>query len=151
MKRNGRTWPLLAALLATVAGCGESGVESDPAIAPFVGTWDATVYQIWPQSDPSFVVDVLDEFGPFYITITASGQYTATIENPQVQPQVGQLTVIGSTIRLDPSVPANEPSATASFAFTAEDYLVLDGSAEIDFNDDGTRDPAGSHIELQRR
>ncbi|HUF76556.1 MAG TPA: hypothetical protein VMM35_09775 [Longimicrobiales bacterium] len=141
---------LMTALVLVVA-CGENGVEVDPAVAPFVGTWDATVYEIWPESDPSFVVYVLEEFGRFYITIEPSGQYTATLEHPQAQPQVGQLTVIGSTIRLDPTTPPDEPTATATFSFTSEDYLVLDGSVEIDFNDDGTRDPAGSHIELQRR
>jgi hypothetical protein len=139
-----------ALLLAT--GCGASGgVEPDPAVAPFVGTWDATVYEIWPESNPAGVIDVLDAFGPFRITVEPSGQYTAALEATPPQVQIGKLTVIGTTIRLDVTTPPGEPSATASYSFTAEDYVVLDGSIEVDFNNDGARDPGGAHIELQRR
>jgi hypothetical protein len=138
-------------LLAAAACGGDDGVEPDPALAAFVGTWDGVVYEIWPEANPSFVVDVLTEFGPFYITVEPSGQYTAVIEYPGAPPEIGQLSVIGSTIRLDPTTPASAPSATAAYVFTSEGSLTLDGATQIDFNDDGVRDPAGAHIELERR
>jgi hypothetical protein len=137
--------------LAALAGCGGSTIAPDPAVAPFVGTWDAEVFVLTAQDDPSIEIDIL-EFGAFYITIEPSGQYTATLEHPfGAAIEIGQLTVIGSTIRLDPSIPANAPTATSSFAFSSADYLVLDGSSQFDFNADGTPEAATAHIELRRR
>ena len=143
----------LGALLVIVAACGgDDGVEPDPAVAPFVGTWDATVYEIWPESDPDNVIDVLTGLGPFHISVEPSGQYTAVLEaGLGAQVQIGQLSVIGSTIRQDVTTPPGEPPATATCQFTADDYLVLDGPTEFDFNFDGTDEAAHAHIELQRR
>jgi hypothetical protein len=132
------------------AGCGGSSLEADPAIAPFVGTWDAVVFLVTSEANPSTVVDVL-AIAPFFIHIEPSGQYTATLQYTGVTPEVGQLTVIGSTIRLDPAIPADAPTVTASYVFVREDYLVLDGPTQFDFNLDGTSEPARAHIELQRR
>jgi hypothetical protein len=153
MGRKGHSWLAWVTGLMLLAGCGEDGgVEPDPAVTRFVGTWDATGYEIWPDLNPDAVIDVLVEFGPFYITVEPSGQYTAVLEaSPAPQIQIGQLTVIGGTIRLDPTTPPDEPTATASYAFDGEDYVELDGPTQVDFNDDGTRDPGGSHIEIQRR
>lgn len=143
----------LGAMLVLAAACGGSGgVEPDPAVAPFVGTWDATVYDIWPESDPDNPIDVLEGLGPFHISVEPSGQYTAVLEaGLGGQVQIGQLTVIGSTIRQDVTQPPGEPSATATYEFTAADYLILDGDIHVDFNNDGTRDPGVQHLELQRR
>jgi len=152
MRRKGHSWLGFLTCLLVLAACGEDGVEANPSVAPFVGTWDATVYQIWPESNPSFVTDVLTQFGPFYITVEPSGQYTAVLQaSPTPQVQIGQLSVLGTSLRLDVTTPAGQPSVTATYGFQAADNLVLDGPVEIDFNNDGTRDPGGSHIELQRR
>jgi len=152
-RRTRRSW-LLAVLAGLSAGCGSSTIEPDPAVAPFVGTWDATAFTVTSDTDPSIVIDVLVEIGPFYISVEPSGQYTATLESA-FQPiiEIGQLTVIGgTTLRLDPSIPADAPTATSLFVFTADDYVVLDGPTEFDFNGDFVADePAQAHIELQRR
>ncbi|HSH74456.1 MAG TPA: hypothetical protein VLA09_02035 [Longimicrobiales bacterium] len=137
--------------LCLLVGCGEVVVDADPAVAPFVGTWDASVYRVWPDANPEFVVDVLEDLGPFHLTVEPSGQYTAVIEDPRASPEIGQLTVIGSTIRLDPTTPESAPVATATFSFTGSDRLTLDGATQIDFNDDGVKEAAQSHIELTRR
>jgi hypothetical protein len=151
MRRIGRKRLGLAIGFVALGGCGGgNGVEVDPAVAAFVGTWDATVYEIWPESDPLNVIDVLTTFGSFNITIEPSGNYQATLAGTPPQVQFGRLTVVGATIRLDVTSPANQPASTGSYSFTSADYLVLDGEAQIDFNNDGTRDPAGTHIELQR-
>jgi len=142
---------MAAALLA--AGCGGSdGVEPDPALAAFVGTWDGTVFEITSDADPTVVVDLL-QFATFYITIEPSGQYTATLELASgAGVEIGQLAVIGSTVRLDPSLPATAPTVTSNYVFTAEDYLVLDGPTRYDFNfDEVVEEPGQAHIELQRR
>jgi len=148
--RMARDWPLLATCVLVAACGGSGGVEPDPAVAPFVGTWDATVFTVMADAPPQTTADVLS-LGDFYISVEPSGQYTATLAIVGVSPEVGQLTVVGSTIVLDPSVPATAPTATSSYVFTADDYLVLDGPTEFDFNFDGTDEAAHAHIELQRR
>jgi hypothetical protein len=152
MGRNGhgRTTFWVALLLA--AACGENGVEADPAVAPFVGTWDAEAFTITSDADPSTVVDLL-AFGGFYIVIEPSGQYTATLQLAAgAGAEIGQLTVIGSTVRLDPSHPPTAPTATSNYAFTSSDYLVLDGPTVYDFNFDlVVEEPGQAHIELRRR
>ena len=152
MRRKAPHWLGVLAGLLALGACGEgTAVEVDPAVAPFVGAWDATAYQIWPESDPEGIIDVLVTFGAFHISVEPSGQYTAVLEATPPQIQIGQLTVIGTTIRLDVTTPTNQPSATAIYSFPSPDQIILDGEIEVDFNNDGTRDPGGSHIELQRR
>jgi len=143
--------------IVALAGCsGGSTIEPDPLVNRFVGTWDATEYTLTPDGNASLFIDVLLEFGPFHISIEPSGQYTAAIEATGVCPELGQLTVIGSTIRLDPatsactSSPCVEP-ATANFSFIGEDHLTLDGPTDVDINGDEICEPFLSHIVLARR
>jgi hypothetical protein len=139
--------------LASLAGCGGSTIEADPAVAPFVGTWDATVFLVTSTEDATIVVDVLDIPAQFYISIEPSGQYTATLEHPLgAAVEIGQLTVIGGTVRLDPTIPADGVTATSTYVFPTSDYLELDGPTEYDFNGDFVADEsATARIELQRR
>jgi hypothetical protein len=141
----------LATTLALAAACGSgTGVEIDPAVAPFVGTWDATEFTVTSQADPGTVVDVLS-LGEFHITVEPSGQYTASLAILGIPPEIGQLSVSGNTLTLDPTTPATAPTATSTYSFTSADYVVLDGPTEFDFNLDGTDEAATAHIELQRR
>lgn len=146
---------MLGAILtaAMVTGCGGSTIDADPAVAPFVGTWDATVFQVTSTEDTNIVVDVLAIPAQFYISIEPSGQYTATLEHPLgAAVEIGQLTVIGATVRLDPSIPADGITATSTYVFPTSDYLELDGPTEYDFNGDFVADEsATARIELQRR
>jgi len=152
LKRR-RLAALFLAACALSACSGGSEIEADPAVAPFVGTWDAEAFEVTSDADPTIQVDVLAIPAAFYISIEPSGQYTATLEHPLgAAIEIGQLTVIGATVRLDPSIPADGVTATSSFVFTADDYLVLDGPTEYDFNGDFVADEAATaHIELQRR
>jgi hypothetical protein len=152
LARPGR-WVALLATLAIAACGGGSQIEADPAVAPFVGTWDATAFEVTSDADPSIQVDVLGIPAAFYISIEPSGQYTATLEHPLgAAVEIGQLTVIGGTVRLDPTIPADGITATSTFVFTTDDSLVLDGPTEYDFNGDFVADEAATaHIELQRR
>lgn len=139
--------------LAAVAGAcgGDDPVEPDPAVAPFVGTWDADSLTLTNVAEPATVANVLD-FGSFFVRVEPSGQYTATLEvfgSPEVQ--IGQLTVSGSTMTLTPSVPAGEPPSTSTYTFVSDDYLVLEGPTDFDFNLDGTDEAAEAYFGLQRR
>ena len=142
---------LAITLLALVACGGGTEVEADPSVAPFVGTWDATVLTMTSDAEPTLVYDVL-QAGEFFIVVEPSGQYTASLDTVLgTAVEIGQLTVIGNTLRLDPTHPPGASSATSTYAFTSADYLVLDGPTEFDFNGDQVRDPATAHFELQRR
>lgn len=134
-----------------IAACGggDDPVEADPAVAPFVGTWDADSLTL---THDTIVANILENGGEFFITVEPSGQYTATlVAFGQPSPEIGQLTVVdGSTLRLTPTYPAG-PSSTSSYFFAAPDSLILDGSTEFDFNFDGTPEPAEAHFELTLR
>jgi hypothetical protein len=136
-----------------LGGCGgDNGPEVDPAVAPFVGTWDADSLAVTNDADTTVVANVLD-FGSFFITVEPSGQYTATLTvNGSANPQIGQLTVNNAnTLTLTPSFPSGEPPATSSYVFLSGDYVVLEGPTDFDFNLDGTPEPAQAYFGLQRR
>lgn len=137
--------------VAVLAGCGgENGiVEPDPAIAPFVGTWDAEVFTVTNNANPTQVADLV-ESGSFDIVIEPSGLYTATLVFGIPLVEIGQLSVSGNTFTLTPNDPSR-PAATSDYTFVQADYLTLTGPTEFDFNLDGTPEAAEAHIELRRR
>ena len=141
---------IVAAVL--VAACGDdTSVNVDPTVAPFVGTWDADSMTVTSDANPSVVANILD-FGSFFVVVEPSGRYTATLEVlGQSSPESGRLTVTGSTITLTPTFPPGQSPSVADYEFVADDYLILDGATEFDFNLGGTPEPAQAHIELQRQ
>lgn len=142
-------------LLIAGAGCGENTpmvVGPDPAVAPFVGTWDAEVFRVTSSADTSVVADLLIQ-GSFVINIQPSGLYTATlifanIPNPVVE--IGQLTVATSLVTLAPTGGTDCPGSSV-FSFAAADYFSMTGPTCFDFNLDGESEDAEAHIELRRR
>ncbi|MCA1789857.1 MAG: hypothetical protein LC667_08355 [Thioalkalivibrio sp.] len=143
--------PLLFAT-AVLAGCGGSDstdVQPDSQVAPFVGDWEATEFSVTSSHNSEVSFDVTDG-GAFTINIQPSGFYTAVLEFPQLpapQVEMGQLSVVGSSITLRPQ---GLPATSSSYAFDGHDLLTLDGPTEFDFNDDGTLDPATARIVLKR-
>lgn len=152
VRREAKWLPVLL-LTVTLAACGDDDspnpVEPDPAIAPFVGTWDAEVFTVTSDADPSIVADLMEN-GSFFINVQPSGTYTASLEfgGTPLPPEVGMMTVSGNTITLNPS---GADAATSEFTFVSEDYLRLEGPTEFDFNLDGELEPAQAFIELRRR
>ena len=143
-----------AVIVSDITACGGSGGGTDgpdPAIQPFVGTWDATVFTVTNLADTTVVADLVAN-GSFDIVITASGIYTATLVFGELGPvvEIGQLTVTENFMTLTPTG-ANPCPAASEFTFTADDYVVLDGPTCFDFNLDGTQEDAEAHLELQRR
>jgi DNA-binding beta-propeller fold protein YncE len=143
---------VLMVAVGAACGGGDGGTDVDPGIAPFVGTWDADSLTVTNAANDTVVANVLD-FGSFFITVEPSGQYTATLTVlGQANPEIGQLSIInGSTLSLTPTFPAGRPAATATYVFQSEDYLILDGTTDFDFNQDGTPEAAFAHFELQRQ
>ena len=139
-------------VVVLTGACGEDPIEADPAVTPFVGTWDADSLTLISDASPPDTANLLT-FGSFFITVEPSGQYTATLTVlGQPSPEIGQLGVVnGSTLTLTPSFPAGRPVGTSAYVFQADDYLILDGPTEFDFNLDGTAEPAQAHFELRRQ
>jgi hypothetical protein len=138
--------------LAVAVACSEDpGVtEPDPAIAPFVGTWDAEVFTVTNSANPAQVADLLEN-GSFFIVIEPSGLYTASLFfGIALPPEIGQLSVSGNFVTLTPN-DSSFPPATSAFTFVQPNYLTLTGPTEFDFNLDGTSEAAEAHIELRRR
>lgn len=155
MVRSMRGWAAIVMVALGAACGGDQGPDVDPAIAPFVGTWVADSLTITNQANPTQVANILDPTfgGSFSINVQPSGQYTATLTvYAQANPEIGWLSVINaSTLSLTPTIPAGRPVATASYVFQSDDYLILDGATEFDFNLDGTDEVALAHFELERQ
>jgi hypothetical protein len=144
---------LLLAAALPASGCGgpspSAVVEPDPAVAPFVGDWNATEFTVTSVQDSTVFFDVT-EGGAFTINVQPSGAYTAIIEFPDLANpvvEIGQLSVVGSSVTLRPQGGA---AATSSYTFEGADRLILDGPTEFDFNRDGDLDGAEAHIVLER-
>ena len=140
-------------MIAVACGGDDPAVMApDPTIEPFVGTWDAEVFTVTSDANPTVVADLLID-GSFNINIQSSGLYTATLAfGDVITPLVefGQLSVDGSFARLRPSGPDPCP-ANAEFLFTGPDFLTLVGPTCFDFNLDGEAEDAELHQEWRRR
>jgi hypothetical protein len=132
-----------------LAACGSStDIVVNPAVEPFVGTWDAVVFRVTGDQPPNTVVDVLT-LGDFWIAVEPSGRYQAVIEFGGGITEFGQLSVQSSTVLvLDSDA---DPPAPSTYLFATPDSLILDGATEFDFNLDGTSEPGQAHIEIVRR
>ncbi len=154
MRRKGNT--RMGCLLALVAmiGCGASKDEivgPDPAVQPFVGTWDAVFFEVTNTADPNTVADLMID-GSFNVNIQPSGAYTATLVFGGIDPviEIGQVTVTGSFITFRPNGENPCPGSSA-YTFPAPDRMTLAGPTCFDFNLDGESEDAFAEIELERR
>ncbi len=131
-------------------GTGPGDGGSDPALAPFVGDWQALAMVLTNKANPSVAPDLIQLGAQFTINVQPSGQYTAILLYMQASStEIGRLSVAGSTVVLERTFPSAETSS-ATFQFT-DGHLILDGDSEFDFNLDGTPEPAQAHIVLERR
>jgi len=161
MRRRDRAWTggaWLAFLALAACGGSENGLvdtEPDPAVQPFVGTWDAEVMTVTSDADTTVVADLIEIDGKFILNVQPSGQYTAqlsfaAVDSLGIQPfvELGQVTVGQGFITFRPN--GGEPASSA-YTFIREDYLQLEGPTDFDFNLDEEPDPATLYLELQRR
>lgn len=144
---------LLCVAMAAACGDGDPAdpVAPDPSVEPFVGDWEAEEFRVASAAAPQSEFELIAEGGSFTINVQPSGQYTAILELPDLptpQVEIGQLSVIGESVRLDPQDAA---AATSSFEFDGPDRVILDGPTEFDFNRDGTVEEATAHIVLERQ
>lgn len=144
-------WMGMIALVAVSTACGETIVPPEienPEFQPFIGTWDAVVFDVTSDADTTRVADLTID-GVFVVNFQPSGTYTATLTFGGIPlVEIGAISVGGSFLTLRPN--GGDP-ATSEFVFATSDSLILDGPTEFDFNLDQVLDPAQSHIELTRR
>jgi hypothetical protein len=136
-----------------MAGCsGSDGVQPDPAVEQFVGDWLATSMVLTSAANPDVHPDLIELGATFSVNVQPSGQYTAILlYSGQAQTEIGQLTVSGGSVTLQPSYPPSAQPATSSYSFPDADHFVLDGNTEFDFNLDGTPEAATAHIVFARK
>ena len=136
-------------LLSTsgLVGCSDSGTEPVKALEPLVGTWRAQELILTNSANPDVSVDLIQEGATFTLAILSTGQYSASLAAfGAATTEVGEVTVSGSQVTIKPTSPEGPPLvATFSFQGTT---LVLDGTSEYDFNQDGITEAAQAHIEL---
>jgi hypothetical protein len=139
----------VAGVASAMAACGSDTTGPDPALAPFVGTWDAVAFTVTGNADPQNQTANLLLLGPFWISVEPSGQYTATLEWLGGFAVIGQLSVQSeSHLTLDPTTGPPEPS---TYVFATADSLIMNGPTEFDFNGDQLDEAAQAHLEIVRR
>lgn len=148
--RTKHLWAFLAALL--VAGCGgEDPVivdVIDPNLEPYVGIWDAEVFEVTSDADPQTVADIMVN-GSFTINVEPSGTYTATLVFGGIPlVEIGLMSASQGIITLRPN--GGEP-VTSAATFLQPDYVRLEGPTEFDFNLDQVPEPAQALIEIRKR
>jgi hypothetical protein len=142
--------PLVAIIFLTAA-CKSGGVEPNSSISALVGDWDATSLVITSVADPSIHPDLIQLGATFTLNVQPSGQYTAIlVYNGQPKTEIGQLSVSGDSITLQPTTPSSGASTTGSYQVNGN-HLTIDGDTEFDFNLDGQPDPAKAHFELMKK
>lgn len=165
MCKQRRKWTVAIGLLAIVAACGGSGTElppdePDPELAPFVGLWDAEVFQVTSLADTTVVADLVELGAVFTFNVEVSGRYTAILDLSQVEEadslgvepyfELGSMSVNGDFITLTPTDPPGSP-VTGEVTFLSSGYFRLEAPTEFDFNLDSELDPARLLAEFRKR
>lgn len=159
-------WTAWIALLAIATACGGSDgpgltdPDPDPEIEPFVGLWDAEVFEVTSDADATIVARLIELGASFTLNIEPSGTYTATLDLSQVEEvdslgidpfvEIGKMAVNGNFVTLTPTTPAGPP-VSGEVTFLGADYFRLVAPTEFDFNLDSELDPAELLVELRKR
>lgn len=163
-QRSVRTaWIALVAIMTACGGGDGPGIvdpEPDPEIEPFVGLWDAEVFEVTSDADTTIVAELIDLGATFTFNVEPSGTYTATLDLSQVEEadslgvdpfvEIGSMTVSGDFVTLTPTAPAGSP-VSGEVTFLSSDYFRLEAPTEFDFNLDSELDPAQLLVELRKR
>jgi len=139
---------LWAILSLSLAGCSSSGTgPSNKELEPLVGKWRASTLLLTNLANPDVSIDLVESGATFTISILSTGEYSATLAAfGQSNNEIGTVEVSGNQVTITPTSPEGPP-LVATFGFQGG-TLVLDGTSEYDFNQDGTPETAQAHIEL---
>jgi len=107
-------------------------------IEDLAGTWVATTWRYTSVEDPSVVLDVLAGVNrSVTLTVTLDSRLYFVIEPEGWTSTTDELLIEGDTIM------TRDGSGSESFVFSLEgDVLSFSGLQEVDFDGDGTQDPA---------
>lgn len=138
---------ILFSLLFLTACSGGGTSPGNEELQPLVGKWRAKTLLLTNSANPGVSIDLVEAGATFTISILSTGQYSATLAAfGQTNTEIGTVEVSGNQVTIMPTSPAG-PALVARFSFQGR-TLVLDGTSEYDFNQDGTPEPAQAHIEL---
>ena len=153
--RRALTCALLVATGVGLAGC--SGSETSgpdgpvlTALAPFVGTWDASSFVHTAKADSTLVIDIIAEGTSFVLVIQSAGTYsaTATLANTS-QVETGNIRLVGTQLIL---APTNPPGAEGAVTFGLNgSTMTWDGDSEWDFASDGIPEITSVRIVFRKR
>ena len=125
---------------------GANGCGSDPTEPEFnpdfmVGDWLAESLVMTSVANPEVMVDLVVRGAVFTLSVQPSGRYLAILEGfGQSASESGRLTVDGAYVVLMPESPPG-PESRALWERVGES-VILEGESELDFNLDGTAEPA---------
>ena len=148
-------WTGVVLLLGCLA-CGDGTdagdpLVADPAVAPYVGDWEAQALTLTNTANPEIVAHLVALGATFTLNVQPSGRYTAILVYwGQASTEIGNLSVSGSTLTLHRDFPTTKVTP-GTFEFFGPDRFTLDGDSEFDFNDDDTDEAALAHFDLVRR
>ena len=151
-------WALaVAALVAVpVVGCGgDDDNGTDPpagvTLADLAGTWDATEAEFQSLDNPLLRFDLVALGGSLTLTVSANGDYEATIQPPGEAPETetGTVTVVGNVIELN--VDGVPESVEFDFTLVGNTLTMVTESEGFDFDGDDIDDPARLTLVLVRR
>jgi len=135
-----------AILCAAIVACGEStGVEPND----IEGTWTASSFTATNPANAAESEDFIGAGGSFSITFRADGTYTlTTVEEGETDTETGTYTVNGNSITIAETGSGSPTPVTATRDGNTMTFTWTDD--EIDWDDDGTDDPADFELVLQR-
>ena len=145
---------LLVAFALLVVSCGGNDGSgptptNDPALAPLVGTWQASSFVHTQVSDASSTADIIGQGGMFRVAIEASGRYTGTIQlATESRVETGTMRVVGGELVIQPVSP---PAPEERVRFVVQgSAMTWTGNSEYDFNLDGIPQASTVRIEFVR-
>jgi len=141
-------------LLAFAACGGDDPVVVDDPMAQFVGDWTGISMVFTPTGGGGSAIDLILVGGALDLNITADGRFTMALVNPLSGPESrgGTFSVSGNTATLQ--FDNGDPQLASSFVFSqAGERLTLSATSGValDFNFDGTPDPATLNMVLQKK
>lgn len=125
------TIPVALVFTVFAAGCETGTTTTDPALDPFVGTWNATEATFTSTADPNVTFDRLAD-GTLTTTITPEGEFTETFTgaNGVVETRTGTVAATGDQLTF---TAAGEPAQTFQTQWAGQDLALTRADAQWDF------------------
>jgi hypothetical protein len=126
--------------------------ENIPANVPadVVGNWEASNYLISNNSNPTDLVDLVQEGYNLLLSIQANGAYSSTLTFPGIpdDTETGTATFLNNSVTINPS---DDDPFTMAYQLADTILTFVDPNSTFDFDDDGMDEAATETIILIRQ